>query len=314
MDINFTEDGKLAWDALCQRFLLITRESQIEQARRHIAWIMMEKNLSRADKEVVIEAAKCVIRPRALASLREVLEPTEIKRLKSIYKTDKDAYYAMPRFIKRWPSVPLESGKPASEMKVLAINASPRITGNTNALIDEALRGVRDAGASVEKLNLQKLDIKHCIGCRRCKEPDFKGFCAINDDMQQIYPKVLNADAIVIGFPIYTNRQCAQLATFQDRWGALYRHNALQTDYRRRAMVICTWGSVHAEVEDYTNIISQIISWLRICRYDVTEAISACGFAGMLHGFDDDHRAIILRYPEELAKVYQAGRSLVLGG
>lgn len=96
-----------------------------------------------------------------------------------------------------------EDGKPASEMMILAINASPRITGNTNTLIDEALRGVRDAGASVEKLNLQKLDIKYCIGCRRCKEPDFKGICAVNDDMQEIYPKILNADAIVIGFLIY---------------------------------------------------------------------------------------------------------------
>ena len=313
MEIEFTEDGKQALDALYKRFLLITRESQIEQTRRHIAWILMEKNLKRANKEVVIEAAKCVIRPPFVASLREVLEPTEIERLRSIYRKDKDAYYAMPRFIKRWPPVPLKPLKPASEMKVLAINASPRITGNTSKLIDEALRGARNAGASTEKLTLQKMNIKYCIGCRRCKDPDSEGTCVIKDDMQEIYPKVLTVDAIIIGFPIYTGRQCAQLATFQDRWDCLYRHKGLQTVYRRRAMVIGTWGAVRAEVEDYNHVMSQVISWLRFFKFDVTEAISACGFAGMLHGFDEQHKAIILRYPKEVKKVYQAGRSLILG-
>ena len=48
-------------------------------------------------------------------------------------------------------------------------------------------------------------------------------------------------------------------------------------------------------------------------RIEPVEAISASGFAGMLKGFDDDGKAMILRYPEELKKVYEAGRTLVTG-
>lgn len=274
---------------------------------------MAEKKLERADKEVVLEAAKCIIRPPFVASLREALDPTEIKRLRGIYRKDENAYYTMPRFVKRWPSVPFKPTKVPSEMKVLAINASPRMTGNTSILVDQAIQGVLDAGASAEKLNLQKLNIKYCVGCRRCKEPDFKGICALNDDMENIYPKILTIDAIIVGFPIYTGRQCAQLATFQDRWDCLFRYKGRRTDYQRRAMIIGTWGAVRASVDDYDFIINQVVSWLRWFNFVTTEAISACGFAGMKHGFDDQHKAIILRYPQEIRKAYDAGRALILG-
>jgi len=51
----------------------------------------------------------------------------------------------------------------------------------------------------------------------------------------------------------------------------------------------------------------------RKSRLEPMEAISSSGFAGLLKGFDDNAKAMILRYPEELEKVYQAGRALVSG-
>jgi hypothetical protein len=76
-------------------------------------------------------------------------------------------------------------------------------------------------------------------------------------------------------------------------------------------MVIGTWG--YTNVNMYDHIIEQICTLLNGHRIEPVEAISASGFSGMLEGFDDEGKAMILRYPDEMRKVYEAGRALVTG-
>ncbi len=76
-------------------------------------------------------------------------------------------------------------------------------------------------------------------------------------------------------------------------------------------MVIGTWGA--QDVDMYDHVVQQLCILAGGHRIEPVEAISAAGFAGMLRGFDDDGKAMALRYPEELTKVYQAGRALVSG-
>ena len=66
---------------------------------------------------------------------------------------------------------------------------------------------------------LQKIKLGYCIGCRKCKDKGYEGMCTVKDDMTPLYQKIMDADAVIIGFPIYTGRECAQLSTFMDRWG-----------------------------------------------------------------------------------------------
>ena len=92
--------------------------------------------------------------------------------------------------------------------------------GNSAALAARISRGAESAAAEVETLFLQDLEISPCRGCDTCRKPDSKG-CAIKDDMQGIYPKLIRADAWVIASPVYWFTMSAQTKIFMDRCYAL---------------------------------------------------------------------------------------------
>ena len=104
-------------------------------------------------------------------------------------------------------------------MKVLGIVCSPRKGGNTEVLVQEALTGARDNGAEIELLTVWDKDIKPCDGCLSCEKT---GKCHIKDDMQGIYPELLEADGIVWGTPVYFWSATAQAKMLIDRSYALY--------------------------------------------------------------------------------------------
>jgi len=88
-------------------------------------------------------------------------------------------------------------------MKILAFNASPRKgQGVTDVLMNTFLESATSAGAEVEKYYVVDLDVKGCLGCFSCwwKTP---GRCVHRDDMDWILPKMVEADAVVFGTPVY---------------------------------------------------------------------------------------------------------------
>ena len=104
-------------------------------------------------------------------------------------------------------------------MKVLGIMGSPRIKGNTDLLLEEALKGAKSQGAEVEKIVVDKLKISPCkeyLGC-------FKdGNCVIRDDMDDIYPKLLGADVVIIASPMFFYGVSSQAKALIDRCQALW--------------------------------------------------------------------------------------------
>ncbi len=109
-------------------------------------------------------------------------------------------------------------------MEVLGIVCSPRKGGNTEILMQEALRGAADCGATTELLTIWDRDIKPCDGCRSCVET---GTCHIKDDMQVIYQKLAEAKGIIWGTPVYFYSATAQAKILIDRSYALYRKGTL---------------------------------------------------------------------------------------
>jgi len=104
-------------------------------------------------------------------------------------------------------------------LKVLGIMGSPRKKGNTDLLLDEALRGVRSQQVEVEKIVVGELKIAPCreyYGCLR------DGNCVIRDDMDDIYPRLTDADGIIVGSPIFFYSVSAQLKLLIDRCQALW--------------------------------------------------------------------------------------------
>ena len=104
-------------------------------------------------------------------------------------------------------------------MKILGIMGSPRIGGNSDILLDQALAGAKDAGAEVEKILLCQKKISGCHNCEKCNET---GVCVIKDDMPEIHKKILEADGIIHSCPVYFWAMTAQMKAYLDRWCALY--------------------------------------------------------------------------------------------
>lgn len=97
---------------------------------------------------------------------------------------------------------------------------SPRKKGNSATLAQNVIAGVKNAGATVDNYYLHEMDIKPCNACEACRTNN-RGDCIIDDDMQQLYLKLREADVLVIASPIYYFNMSAQTKLFLDRWYAL---------------------------------------------------------------------------------------------
>jgi multimeric flavodoxin WrbA len=104
-------------------------------------------------------------------------------------------------------------------VKVLAINGSPRIKCNTATLLNNALEGAASRGAETELVHLYKLTFKGCISCFSCKliNGESYGRCAVNDDLTPILKKAEEADAIILGSPIYLGTATGEMRSFMER-------------------------------------------------------------------------------------------------
>ena len=90
-------------------------------------------------------------------------------------------------------------------MKVLAINGSPRKTWNTADMLEAALEVAAAQGAETEYIHLYDYNCKGCRSCFACKRigsPSL-GKCAVQDDLTPILEKILAADVVLFGQPIY---------------------------------------------------------------------------------------------------------------
>jgi len=225
-----------------------------------------------------------------------------------------EAYAQVPVEVKRWKTPSsrksMDLQKRREEVKVIAFCGSPRKKGNTSILIDEVLKGAQSRGAITEKIMINSLNINHCIGCRKCHDKDLPTYCSIKDDMTPLYDKILKADCIVVGFPIYTARECGQVAVFFDRLDGLIGPGfKSRIRERKRGMIIATWG--YPNVDAYEHIVENHLMLLSIYNIEPVEAISASGFEGMLHGLDKEKKGVILNHPECLEIAFESGKGLV---
>ena len=105
-------------------------------------------------------------------------------------------------------------------MKVIAINGSPRRGANTDSLLKEALRGAEAVGAETEMIRLYDLTYRGCISCFGCKRKGAK-LCHyyMKDELSPVLEKVLEADVLLLGSPIYEGEITAQMRGFLERLG-----------------------------------------------------------------------------------------------
>ncbi len=104
-------------------------------------------------------------------------------------------------------------------MKIIAINGSPRKAWNTATLLNRAMEGAASQGAETELTQLYDLNYKGCTSCFDCKMKEGKsyGTCAVNDDVTPILDRVKEADAIILGSPIYLGGVTGEMRSFLER-------------------------------------------------------------------------------------------------
>jgi multimeric flavodoxin WrbA len=105
--------------------------------------------------------------------------------------------------------------------RVVVVLGSPRKNGNSTILAQNVISGAKSLGAKVDSFYLHGMDIQPCDACEVCQKGEGDNDCIIADDMQDIYPKLLKANAIVIASPIYWFNLSAQVKLFMDRCYAL---------------------------------------------------------------------------------------------
>jgi multimeric flavodoxin WrbA len=189
-------------------------------------------------------------------------------------------------------------------MKVLGIMGSPRRQSNTEILLDKALEGAREAGAEVEKVLVSKLKISPCLEIYACLKD---GNCAIKDDMQGLYDKLLEADHIILASPIFFYSVTSQAKAIIDRCQALWaRRHVLgigKEDKRERRGLFISVGATQGK-KLFDGAVLTV-------RY-FFDAIGVKYYADLLvRGIDN--KAQIKERPGTLQDAFRLGQELVRG-
>jgi hypothetical protein len=328
-------EGQKTLDTIMSWVTPITREKWRQKVLRAVKYVMAEKNVKEGGKEAVVEASLFVLRPSMRPYFARLADnPPPVGQAKAPYLS-LEGYYAAQRHVKRWDPVLTKPSKPPQQMRVLGFNASGRVGGNTDTLVDEALRGAKDAGAVTEKVHLPALNIGCCANTliqrdyfaaaklvpelavdfckysRDCKSPEQKGCCTLEDDFPALYQKIRASDALIVGFPIINSYESEYLTNFQERWARYEECVAVKPADLRRSMVVATWGT--NDFETYEHIVENIALKLNMRNFTTVEAVVATGTVGLLSGLDVNGRGVIGRYPAEVEYAYKAGKTLITG-
>ncbi|MDD1690114.1 MAG: flavodoxin family protein [Methanoregula sp.] len=137
--------------------------------------------------------------------------------------------------------------------RVIGILGSPLTEGNTAQLLDRALDGAKDAGCTVEKIVVTNLCFEACQEMFFCRDHET---CTMDDDMQQQYPKVRDADSIILATPIMFMGIPGKLKSFMDRCQVFFmakylrKKSLVPAEKRavRKGLFICISGMKVPEV------------------------------------------------------------------
>ncbi|KPK24649.1 MAG: hypothetical protein AMJ70_01365 [Dehalococcoidia bacterium SG8_51_3] len=184
-------------------------------------------------------------------------------------------------------------------MKVLGIMGSPRLKGNTDLLLDEALKGAQSRQAEVEKLIVDKMKITPCKEYYACLKD---GNCVMRDDMDTIIPKLIEVDGIIVASPMFFYGVTAQLKALIDRCQALWvRRNILKTipDSNKRGVFIGVGATKGKQLFDGSVLV--IKYFFQAFGAEYVDELLVRGV---------DKRGEIKEHPDLLKKAFELGERL----
>lgn len=216
--------------------------------------------------------------------------------------------------------------------KVIILNGSPRKIFNTAQLLKEVQKGAESIGAEVEYFNLYDYNFLGCRSCFACqrKGSTTNGVCAIKDDIKPILEKCINADAIIIGSPVYFSYPTGVFRSFVER--LLFANHTYMVDrenggLKRRLDKVIPTGVIftmncpeelasqinyHIILEENVKSLNHIMGYAEsLYSYDTYQFADYSKYNCDL--FDEKHKKEIqqTQFPKDLQKAFELGKRLV---
>lgn len=186
--------------------------------------------------------------------------------------------------------------------RIVIVKGSPREEGNSAILAGKVAEGAKAAGAYVESFYLHGMDISPCDACNACHTEPYDG-CVVSDDMQLLYPRILDADAIVIASPVYWFTVSAQTKLFMDRWYALVDASGYLLSGKKFGIVM-TYGDSDPFNSGAVNAFRTFQDAVSYLEAEIVGMVYACA----------DAAGDIQENAEVLAKAYALGQKLGADG
>lgn len=190
-----------------------------------------------------------------------------------------------------------------SKIKVLGISSSPRVDGNTELLLKEAIRGAEAEGAITEIVRIRNLSFSPCHSCGYCEK---HGECHLKDDFPPLMTKMLEADVLFFATPIYFMSVCAWGKMAIDRcqvlWARKYKLNLEVRDTTKKwgGLVIAVGGSRSVKMFDSIRLTMKY--FFDVLEINETDEV----FFNQV-----DERGVIKERPAALEEAYQKARKIV---
>ena len=207
-------------------------------------------------------------------------------------------------FLSGWEKL-MGKGK---NFKIAAIYGSPRLDGNTSTLMDKFLEGVEDGTVSsgsdigIKKIVASKLDISPCRECGNCSRT---GECIVQDDMQDIFKMLIEADFIAVASPVFFTTVSANLKSLIDRcqrfWVLKYERQEKIINKARKGVFIGASGSGSSTIFDCPKKVIRAFFDVLYVEYD----------RDFLHK-STDSKGDILKNRQALEEIYEYGKQLIM--
>jgi multimeric flavodoxin WrbA len=186
---------------------------------------------------------------------------------------------------------------------ILAVYGSPRRKGNTALLLKRAVEGAREAGGEVEEFVLRDLKMSPCLEIYGCKET---GRCAIKDDFQVVYDKLLACDGLMLASPIFFYTVSSHTKILMDRCQSLWvkRYWLEKTlfgekKFRRKGLFVAAGATKGKKLFD--GVLLTVRYFFDALGMELWKALLYRGL---------DFEGDVLKHPEYLDAAYAGGEQL----
>ncbi len=189
-------------------------------------------------------------------------------------------------------------------MQVVGLMGSPRRGSNTDILLNAALRGAEEAGASTRVVRICELNVGPCSEYYHCA---VDGTCSIHDDMTSLYDLIVSVDRIILSSPVFFYGLSGQAKAMVDRcqalWVRRYVLKSWQPDLETRRGLLIAQGATRGP---------QLFLGVSLTAKYFFDAAGIRDFDELLfRGLDG--MAEVMKHPDYIEQARAAGRKLAAG-